>query len=175
MTPQQEILTELLTRFPNSHTKTLARLAYNEHKSVFNSVETARSSIRLLRGANGKHQYSSIKEHFRPKKVSGDPFGQIPQGLTHFEEWAAVQLDGPMRAAVIADTHIPYHDRTAILAMLQWLRQTGVDTIVLAGDIADFFSVSFWEKDPRKRQFAEELKTAKAFLQALRKIGRAHV
>lgn len=170
MTIKQKIASDLLTKFPDAHTKTLARIAYRENKSVFTSLETARSAIRSLRGANGAHdlKHISVKEFTRNPRAPGDPFAKIPEGKTHFEKWEALQVDGPLRVLVLSDLHIPYHDREAVIAALRWGKSNGINTILLNGDIADFFSVSFWEKDPRKRRFAEELKTTREFLETLR-------
>ena len=104
----------------------------------------------------------------RPKQQPGNPFPLLPEGKKHFDQWQPIVFDGPMRALVLADLHIPYHERSAIVNALEFGKKNDANMIVMNGDIADFFSVSFWEKDPRKRNFAEELKTVKSFIAEVR-------
>jgi predicted phosphodiesterase len=173
MTPQRQIALDLLGRFPKAKTKTLAHMAYDKNRAVFNTVESARSMIRKLRGASGHKARASctVKDHFRAPQSPGDPFKRIPRGETHFENgWGAVQIEGPARVLVLSDIHIPYHDKKAVLTALREGKAQRCNVILLNGDIADCFSVSRWEKDPRKRNFAREIKTVKAFLSALREV-----
>ena len=56
----------------------------------------------------------------------------------------------PMKwAAIIPDTHRPYHDKKAYALMIKALRFVDPCEIVLLGDYADFYSVSRHSKDPR--------------------------
>lgn len=172
MTIQQEIITKLLREFPKAATQTLARVALKDHPSVFKNLQSTRMAIRKVRGAAGVElrDRTSLKDlgQFEPLKAPGDPFPKLPQGKTHFEDWQPFVIDGPARALILADTHIPYHDREAIITAVKWGKARDVDTVILNGDIADFFSVSFWEKDPRKRRFADELQVVKSFMAELR-------
>jgi len=148
---------------------TLARIAIRDYPSVFLNLEAARTAFRRVRGASGVEKNKTAPPEFRrtPQKP-GDPFSAIPEGLTHFEDWGAVQLEGPMSVLVISDLHIPYHDKTAVVAALKWGADNSIDTILLNGDISDCFACSFWEKDPRKREFAVELQTVHSFLDTLK-------
>lgn len=103
----------------------------------------------------------------KPRKAGGG-FKSIPKGLTHFEKWGAYVVDGKCRAAILSDLHIPYHDQTALLAALAHVQVCDPSVIVLNGDVADFYSVSFWEKDPRKRDFRAEVDTVKVVLSQIR-------
>ncbi len=172
MTPQREVATELLKRFPEAATMTLARIAVRESPSLFLTLESARTLFRRLRGASGESGRKKIldKSYFRPPGKPGDPFSAIPEGLQHFEEeWASVQLGGPRQVLLLADVHIPYHDKRALTAALNYGSDHEADTILLNGDISDCFSVSFWEKDPRKRDFAGEVESVRGFLGIVRR------
>lgn len=167
---QTKLLTGLLEEFPKAATKTIARIAYKRAPSLFRDIEAARGHLRTLRGANGERKRSQVndKRFFRKPRKSGDPFSKISRGRTHFQDWGAVQIDGPMRALLLADLHIPYHDRGAIIAALRYGKSRRADTVLLNGDIADCFSVSFWEKDPRKRDFVDEVEQVRNFLSLVR-------
>lgn len=169
MTPTQQIATEFLRKFPTTHTKTLATMIYREYPQMFTSVEGARSIIRGLRGANGKRNIPvKIKEFVREASKPGDPFLSLPKPRRHFDSWGAVQIDGPLKALVLSDIHIPYHDLGALEPAIEVGKARDIDTVLLNGDTADFFSCSFWEKDPRERDLAGEIKTVKEFLAYMR-------
>lgn len=170
MTPAREIATDLLHRFPSAGTRTLAKVAYKQAPQVFVTLEAARTLFRRMRGASGteKQKSASNKQFFRKPGKSGDPFSKLPEGKTHFADWETVQIDGERRILLLADIHIPYHDRRATLAALRYGLEHKADTILLNGDVADCFSVSFWEKDPRKRDFADEVAQVRGFLDLVR-------
>jgi len=170
ISPQRQVVVDLLKKFPKAATRTLARMAYEKHPEVFTDTEGARSVIRCIRGASGAGKASSAIPEFNrgPQPCNVAPFPKLPEGKRHFDDSAALKIHGPSRVLVLADAHIPYHDKNAIVAALQYGKRNGVDTILLNGDTADFFAVSFWEKDPRKRNLAEELKTVQAFMETLR-------
>lgn len=52
-------------------------------------------------------------------------------------------------AAIIPDTHRPFHDKKAYALMIKALQFINPSEIVLLGDYADFYSVSRHGKDPR--------------------------
>jgi predicted phosphodiesterase len=72
--------------------------------------------------------------------------------------------------AVMNDIHIPYHDQRALAIALEYLRDIEPDTIILNGDIVDFYSVSRFQKDPmRIDTLQSELDETRAFLTLLRR------
>jgi predicted phosphodiesterase len=172
MTPQRDIAVKLLEQFPTAHTLTLARIAYDKNPLVFRSLESARSVFRGLRGADGKRNRDkcTVTRFFRKPQPPGDPFRRIPRGLNHFNDWGAVQISERSKIAVLSDIHIPYHDRVAVVTALKHAKRNGADTVLLNGDTVDFFSVSRWEKDPRKRNLAREIKTAREFIRTVREL-----
>ncbi len=54
------------------------------------------------------------------------------------------------RVLFIPDTHRPYHDKAAWALMLRAARVFRPDKIVVLGDLADFYSVSSFDKHPKK-------------------------
>lgn len=168
-TVQQQIVRDLIDRFPEAGAMTLAKRAYRENKECFASLDAARSAFRTQFGSMGKwHRNNRAPERYREPRKSGVGFEALPEGLTHFTNWEAYKMDGERKALVISDPHIPYHRRDVLLTALGHGKKHQCNTVILNGDIADFFAVSFWEKDPRKRRFAEELKTVANFLAQVR-------
>lgn len=72
---------------------------------------------------------------------------------------------------VLSDIHFPYHDDKALKAVYNFLSNTHVDTIILNGDILDFYDVSSFDKDPdRINSLQKEIDMAQKFFKKLRSL-----
>lgn len=61
------------------------------------------------------------------------------------------------------DTHAPYHDPVAVALALKVVRTIKPDNLVVIGDLYDFYAVSFYGKNPRRRAIlADEIAEADA-------------
>lgn len=59
------------------------------------------------------------------------------------------------------DTHAPYHDPIAVAVALKALRTLRPKRLVILGDFWDFYAVSFYSKDPRRKALlADEIDAA---------------
>lgn len=67
---------------------------------------------------------------------------------------------------VLNDIHLPFHDKKALNIALQYAKEC--DTILLNGDIIDFYGLSRFIKNPEKQFINHEIAIAKEFLQMLR-------
>jgi len=168
--PKAKVVLELLAKFPDAATKTLAQKAYRANPELWNSLETCRCSVRYYRGAQGRKNRSGAtnKTHFREPQQPGDPFGKLPEGREEMPDWEPFDIPGPCRALVLGDVHVPYHDTEALVIAAKEGQKAGVDTVILLGDFMDCFALSRWEKDPRERNFKRELDTGRAVLEVLR-------
>lgn len=72
------------------------------------------------------------------------------------------------RELFISDVHIPYHDEKALSSALNYALDEKITDIVLCGDIADFKSVSFWERDANERDLNQEVEIIKNVLNEIR-------
>jgi predicted phosphodiesterase len=70
---------------------------------------------------------------------------------------------------ILSDIHIPYHNVNALTLAIQYGKDKNANGIMLNGDILDFYGLSTFEKDPRKRRFSEELEMGRQFLSVIRK------
>lgn len=162
---KQDVVREFLNRFPKSPKQTIAKIIFKTHPLLFPTLDAARSAIRYAKGANGK----KARAYIDPSAVSLGKAGTIsipplPKGLRHFDKWGAQRLDTPgeeMRLLDLPDVHVPYHDERALSLALEFGDSYKPTHVLFSGDLADFFSVSKWEKDPRKRDLASELVTAR--------------
>ncbi len=71
---------------------------------------------------------------------------------------------------LLSDIHVPYHNIQALTLALKYGLENDVNTILLNGDVIDFYAISRFEKDPRKRNFGHEVLMTRQFLQTLRKL-----
>lgn len=163
-----DIILDYLERFPDTPTLTLAKKIYRENREVFATVESARSRIRYYRGQHGEEHRRQL-ENKRFVRPPGDksPFENLPDGLKHWDDWAPFFIE-THKNLVLADTHIPYHERRPLMTALEFGVKHGCDGVILLGDLLDFFSMSFWEKDPRKRALNRELETGRHVLEIIR-------
>lgn len=156
-----------IAKFPSASSHALGRILAAENPLLFKDSDAARALVRTARGAHGKGIVHLAK--FAPSPFSKDSLATFPDGKQYFdEEWAPVQVSGEHKTLVLSDIHIPYHERTPLLAAIEYGKDRGADTVLLNGDIADFYAASFWETDPNKRDFAGELKLVRQFLQLIR-------
>jgi predicted phosphodiesterase len=153
----------------NMPTLTLARIMYNENLEAFMSVDHARSSLRMIEGKSGKKMRSEIKDKSlymtdeRPK----NPWKLPESEETKYEPFHIKEK----KIAVLSDVHIPYHSVTALSAALDFIQAEKPSAILLNGDILDFYQLSRFGKDPRKRSVAHELQAAREFLDILSQFG----
>ncbi len=66
---------------------------------------------------------------------------------------------------LLSDIHVPYHNIQALTLALKYGLENDVNTILLNGDVIDFYAISRFEKDPRKRNFGHEVLMTRQFLQ----------
>lgn len=156
---------ELLTEFPNTPTRTLARRLYKEFPEHYNSVDAARSALRYAAGTIGDH----VRKYASVPRVKGKAGWKPACPPSAAEPWVPLQIDGPARVLILSDLHVPYHSVDAIEAAVKFGKKLRPDVLLLNGDTCDFYRVSHWQQDPRKRMFKEEIDAAKQLLAWLRR------
>lgn len=170
---QTEIVTEYLEKFPDVPNKTLARKIYNENKLVFTSLDSARSKVRYIVGNQGEKSRKN-NTHLNKKPAEncikmniGNPY-HLPESFT--EPWEPFDLPQNKLYGLLSDIHIPYHDIKALTESINELKQLGIEALILNGDTLDFYQLSRFIKDPRKRRFHEELESARQLLESLKNV-----
>jgi len=146
-------------------TLTLARVMYNENKEVFSCVDHARNSLRYIEGKTGKENRKLIKDKSmllngeRPK----NPWKLPESDESKYEPY----ILKAKKLAVLSDIHVPYHSIAALTAAFDKISEEKPDAILLNGDTVDFYGLSRFMKDPRKRSLAHELKALNELLDVL--------
>ena len=142
-------------------TLTLARIMYNDNVEAFTSIDSARGALRYIEGKLGSRNKSYLKDKTfvqveeRPK----NPYKLPDSEETVFEPYF---LKGVKKLAVFSDIHVPYHSISAITAALDYTKDC--DALLIDGDLIDFYGLSRFLKDPRKRSVAHELEATNALL-----------
>lgn len=148
--------------YPKLKIKTIARrmLDTAEGRALYRDIEHARDMLRYYTGTSGSKNLAKLSD--RQFLVEHLP-RSIAKPIKHYKIPLANRniLD-------IADLHIPYHDPAAIALALNYGLEHGVDTIVLKGDITDFYAVSRFETNPDERDLPGELYKTRDFLYSLR-------
>jgi predicted phosphodiesterase len=146
-----------LKEYPNTPTLTLARMIYKEHPDDFSSIEHVRDFLRYYRHAVGKRSRKNIgSDEF--KRLNGDDYRGWSGFRTESVDFKDYHI--PLvhkKTLLISDVHIPYHDQDALMVALNYAASARVDSVILNGDIIDFFQLSKFCRDPRKRNVQYEI------------------
>lgn len=163
-----DIVKAYLEEFPDSPSLTLARMIYEENKAVFTSVEAVRSIVRTYRGANGDTHRQNLKDRRFIREFKKDflnPYSLPDSDEKEFEPFVIPKVNN--KILVLSDVHVPYHSIEALTAAIEYGKAEKINTILLNGDIFDFHKMSRFDKDPRNRNFKEEIEIAHLFLDSL--------
>jgi predicted phosphodiesterase len=121
--------------------------------------------VRRLRGSQGVRN-RTVTQTEADERDEFDPRKQytLPKGVKELGDWGAEEVDTPGWWLVMSDIHVPFHDATVIRKCVSEAKKSKIAGVLLNGDLMDCFAVSHWQKDPRKRDFAKELRTTQEFL-----------
>lgn len=167
-TVASEVVREYLRKFPAASTNGLADKLYREQKSLWNTLNACRLMVRRLRGAQGEANRKRTKPEKSERVYDAEKQFKLPKGRTEYDDWKPHVIDTAGRWLVMSDIHVPWHDDEAIRACIKEARSRTIKGIILNGDTSDGYALSRWEKDPRKRRYAEEVKTHNELLAHLR-------
>lgn len=155
----------LCRQFPEAPALTLARRLWRENPELYSNLEHARGCVRQVFGQNCHRRRVSDKTLYRAARRAG----YCPKGFPSLPEpWEVWDVLIPGCWGILADLHVPYHDREAIEVAVAHLRKLRPVGIILNGDLVDHYNLSDWQRDPRRRRFPDEVKCAKALLGWLR-------
>ncbi len=162
-----ELACAAIKRTPKAAALTMARGLFADHPEVFDSVEDARYALRYWLGQTGERDRSraSVAETARASRKPNNPFTNLPKPSPCFEtEWKPFDVSGDYRALVLQDIHLPYHDKGALRAALDYGKKRNPNLIVFNGDTADFYSISDWDRRPDRKLLKDELPHVRQFL-----------
>jgi len=161
--PINAIVLQLLTDHADAPARTLARRLVAETNGAL-TLEQARSRIRNATGNNGTER----RKHATKPRPARKPGQGVAMPPSKAEPWKPYVLDVVGTIGILSDIHVPFHDETALAAAVEHLKAVGIDALVLNGDTCDFYSISRWIKDPKKRDFKKESEDCRQLLAWLR-------
>jgi predicted phosphodiesterase len=164
---KKEIVLKYLSQFPNLPSRTLATLIYNQNKLSFKDIENVRGIIRHYRGTSGKKNLKSIEtDKFLTPKKRIEKYN-LPESVE--TEYKPFSIIGN-RGIIFSDTHVPFHNISALETMFDYTINKNIDFIIIAGDGMDCFEISNFCNDPTIITFPEEKDRMKSFLIELKRI-----
>jgi predicted phosphodiesterase len=148
-----DVVRQYRSKHPEWPNKKLARVIYQKENALFTSEENIRTMLRAISGqSRGNGQKVTHPSEPRPY----NPYKLPDSDQTVFQPYI---LKGHKRVALFSDIHIPYHSIEALTAAIEYCKKEKPDALILNGDALDFHGLSRFNKDPRKKHFAQELDT----------------
>ncbi len=155
----------LAAAHPEAPARTLGRRLVAESNGAIN-LDAARRRIQRQFGVHGKKNRARTKPT-APREARQS--GQVPEmPPSKAEPWGPYTLDATGLIGVLSDIHVPYHDDVALKAAVDQLRGDKIQALVLNGDVGDFYAISRYTRNPRKRKFKAEVDAIRELLVWLR-------
>jgi predicted phosphodiesterase len=164
-TIKAQLAREVCTRFKDTPSLTLAKKLYKENPEVYKDSDDARYFVRGVRGSRGNKDLMDKSLNDKSERPR-NPFNLPESEETSFDPFI---IKGHSKLLLLADIHLPYHSITAVTAAIEEAKKEKVDGVLINGDLLDFYQLSRYEKDPRKRSFAHELEDGRKFFSILQK------
>jgi predicted phosphodiesterase len=163
--PITEIAKRLAQLHPDAPARTLARRLVKEANGAI-TLHQARMRIQRQFGVHGKKHRKGIKPVApRAPRRSGEI---LPMPKSMAETWTPHRMNVVGNVGILSDVHVPYHSEIAVAAAVGFLKDQELSALLLNGDIADFYAISRYMKDPKQRDFKGELEAVRDFLAYLR-------
>lgn len=160
-----ELCQRYIRKYSKSAKRTIARMLYNDNPELFPTFEGARWLVRYYTGAVGKDLLNGLKDKsmVRPKDFN------IQMPKSKYEEWYPyiIKIKKGLKVGILADVHLPYYLEPVMNAALDYLDTYKPDVLILNGDIADIYSLSIFQKNPKKRDLHNEMGMVAQFLKHL--------
>lgn len=163
--PITDMAKQLCTAHPGAPARTLARRLVKEANGAI-TLDAARRRIARQFGVNGKHDRKKMPTPLKRKPRKAGEILAMPKTMA--EPWTphTMRVLGPV--GIFSDVHVPYHSEIAVAAAVGFLKEQGLAGLLLNGDIADFYAISRYIKDPKQRDFKGELEAVRAFVAYIR-------
>lgn len=143
-------------------TRKLARIMYSENNLVFKDEEQARFYLRAIEGKTGKVSTSRVAVTHEAEVRPMNPYNLPKSEAESFEPFIMPYYE---RTLILNDIHLPYHDVDALTAAIEYGLRCEPEAILLNGDVLDIHKLSYFEKDPTKKDFHYELDVFKSFME----------
>jgi predicted phosphodiesterase len=164
---KSDVARQYRAKNPDMPTHKLARIMYAENKQMYINIEDARERLRYIEGKKG----ARLKKHvgntdfLLEKARPSNPYKLPPSDEAAYEPY----ILKASKVAILSDIHAPYHNIEALTCALDYCKKAKVDAVLIDGDLFDFHGLSKFLKDPRKKNFAQELEIGAEILRIIQK------
>lgn len=165
---------EYRSKYPDMPTLKLARIIYNQNKSLFKDIEDTRGTLRYIEGKSGIKNKKGVGDKSYVKETSR-PYNPYNLPKTEEVEFKPYKIKGFKRILLLSDIHVPYHNIESLTQTINFAKKEKPDLIFINGDLLDCYQLSRFGKDPRKRNFAYELDTMKELINVFQKQFKAKI
>lgn len=172
---KKSIVEKYIRKFPKTPNLTLAKKIFEDNPLMFQSIESLRGQIRTIKGANGKGKLrQAIPDLIENRIDQKNPFN-LPE--SYAEDWNPYVIPkNANRTLLLNDIHLPYHNIPALTLALKYGKENGCNTIIVNGDLLDFYQISRFDKNPNKKNMRVEFDQGRDFFKVLRKnFPNAHI
>jgi hypothetical protein len=145
----------------------LALLMYEKNKTVFKDSEAARFMLKAYLGKCGNNSKVDNIKVINPFSKTNQWNIPPAEMLEDTSPFIIPAMYSP--ALSLGDIHLPYHDEMALEASLEDGNKNNCKSVFLNGDAIDFYQISNFVQDPRKRSFNFEIEMLYSFLLTLSK------
>jgi len=114
-----EMIKELLEKFPNASTLSLAKILHENNPLDFPSIENARGALRYWRGEARRSAKEPVSKRTEEEKKAAYAWAKLPES-DYKEAEPFVMPRGQNRILLLTDIHLPYHDIDALSLALHW-------------------------------------------------------
>ena len=154
-----DIIRWYLRSYPELNNTIISRTIAVHHPQLYKDVEVIRRKVREI--------ISNEPEFVN--RTDTRTLSNFPEPNEANQVKTFVMKEGNKNILVIADFHMPYYSRDAVELALEYAKKHDIDTILILGDLLDFYSISRFLVNPLQRDLAMELNSAKDFLLELRR------
>ena len=145
------IVKEYLLKYPSLGSRKIASLIYKDNKEVYDNEELIRNIVRYYRGSHGEINRNKLTPDTYLPKINlpyEDDYDFSPYLINNIDNYPIL---------LAGDIHIPYYDQDALEIFIERIIDFKPKTIILAGDWIDFYAISKWQHNPRKRSVKDEI------------------
>jgi predicted phosphodiesterase len=155
----------LAQKHPDAPAGTLAKRLVREANGAI-TLHQARMRMQRQFGVHGKKNRKTMKPAAPRKQRAAGEILAMPKSMA--ETWTPHRMNVIGNVGIMSDVHVPYHSEIAVAAAVGFLKDQELSALLLNGDIADFYAISRYMKDPKQRDFKGELEAVRDFLAYLR-------
>lgn len=155
---------QIIEQYPDHPARSIARRLVDASNGAI-TLESARSRVRALLGQQGDRKRRNTTGLERPARMPGQG---VAMPVSKAAPWEPYDPQVVGLWGVLSDIHVPYHSEVALKAAVEHLKARQIVGLLLNGDVADFYSISRYVKNPANRDFGDELAQVRQLLKWLR-------